>query len=48
VTDYIVRKIDADLWKQVKDRAALEGRALRFVILALLAEYVKHGLRGNK
>lgn len=45
---YILRTIDPDLWEQVKERADREGRPLRFVLLTLLAEYVKHGLRLDK
>ena len=42
--NYILRKIDPDLWASVKARAAAEGRPLRFVILALLKAYAEQGL----
>lgn len=45
---YLLRNIDPDLWRAVKARARREGRILRFVILALLREYVQHGLRGRQ
>jgi hypothetical protein len=40
---YILRNIDPTLWESVKAQAAKEGRPLRFVILALLAAYVRRG-----
>lgn len=45
MASYILRTIDLELWAKVKARAEQEGRPLRFVILALLREYVSHGLR---
>lgn len=36
---YILRNIDPDLWKRVKERAAAEGRSLRGLILWLLQRY---------
>lgn len=38
---YILRDIPADLWRQVKAKAALEGASMREVVLRLLREYVK-------
>lgn len=45
VPDYILRNIEPKLWKQFKQRAASEGRPLRWVILELIKHYVKHGFR---
>lgn len=47
MANYILRNADDKLWASVKARAEKEGRPLRFIILTLLAEYVKHGLRGK-
>jgi len=44
VPDYILRDIDTKLWKQFKERAAAEGRSLRWVIIEMIKHYVKHGL----
>lgn len=43
VEKYTLRSIDDSLWRQVKTRAASEGRNIRFVLLALLRVYAKHG-----
>jgi hypothetical protein len=43
---YVIRAIDADLWRKFKSRAALDGLPLRSVILALIRRYVEHGLEG--
>lgn len=40
---YVLRRVEPDLWKRVKSRAAYEGRTIRFVILELLRVYAKHG-----
>ena len=42
---FIIRHIDPELWQAVKARAAQEGHPLRWVLLALLREYLTHGLR---
>ena len=44
VTGYYLRGIPPEMWRGVKTRAAFEGRTIRFVILALLRLYAKHGL----
>jgi len=43
VAEYRLTKIDAALWRQVKARAAYEGRSIRFVVLELLRVYAKRG-----
>lgn len=43
MAEYRLADIDPDLWKQVKDRAAYEGRTIRFVLIELLRVYAKHG-----
>jgi len=43
VEKYTLRAIDDGLWRQVKARVASEGRTIRFVLLALLRVYAKHG-----
>lgn len=37
---YMLRGIDPELWRRVKSRAALEGKPLREVWIALLEAYV--------
>ncbi len=39
--NYLLRNIEKTLWKQVKARAALEGREIREVIIESLKTYVK-------
>jgi len=41
VAAYILRDIDADLWRKVKSKAATQGVSAKDVILKLLAEWVK-------
>ena len=36
---YILREIPPELWKQVKSRAALDGKPLRALMLEWLASY---------
>jgi len=45
VTKYTLRNIDADLWQRVKERAAKEGRPIRFVLMQFLRVYAQHGFR---
>lgn len=40
---YVLRHIDPELWRQVKSKAAYEGRTIRFVLLELLRVYARHG-----
>ena len=42
---YLLRDIPDDLWVRVKQRAAKDGRSLRFVIVVLLQQYVRRGLQ---
>jgi len=37
--NYILRNVDADLWAKVKEKAALEGRHMRGVLMKLLELY---------
>ena len=41
--NYALRRIDADIWRKAKTRAASEGRTIRFVLLELIRVYAKHG-----
>lgn len=43
--NYVIRRIDPELWKAVKARAAKEGRPIRFVILGLLQLYAERGYK---
>lgn len=43
VTDYTLRTIPEGLWREVKVRAAQEGRTVREVILGLLERYAAGG-----
>jgi len=42
---YLLDHIPPVSWVKVKARAEREGRTVRFVILTLLNEYLRHGLR---
>jgi hypothetical protein len=44
MTDFLLRDIDPALWAKVKARAVEEGHTLRWVLLKLLAAYVKRGI----
>ncbi len=46
LTSFILRDIDAKLWKGVKARAGKEGHSLRWVLLALLRAYVEGSVLG--
>ena len=45
---YHLRDIPDDLWVKVKQRCHDEGRSIRFVIVTLLAHYVRVGLRESE
>lgn len=40
---YILRNVDPELWEQFKARAASEGHALRWILLALIRRYIERG-----
>lgn len=42
-TDYLLRNVEDSLWRQVKARAALEGKDVREVIIEALESYVTAG-----
>jgi hypothetical protein len=44
---YLLDQLPDHPWLDAQARAESEGRAMRWVILKLLEEYVKHGLRSN-
>lgn len=44
MANYILRKVDDELWQQFRTRAQAEGHSLRWVVLELVAYYVRHGL----
>ena len=43
MASYTLRKIDDQLWRQVKSLAALKGKTLKDFILDLLRQAVKEG-----
>jgi hypothetical protein len=47
-TDYFLRNVENSLWRQVKARAALEGKDIREVIIEALENYVKEGMEKLK
>ena len=47
-TDYLLRNVEDGLWRQVKARAALEGKDMREVIIEALREYVSQGMDETK
>lgn len=44
MASFILRKVEDTLWARFKKRAEKDGHALRWVILALVAFYAKHGM----
>jgi plasmid stability protein len=44
MASFILRNPDPDLWKAFRERAASEGRSLRWLILELIRRYVEKGL----
>jgi len=48
MADFILRKVDDDLWKRFRERATSEGRTLRWIVLQLIAHYVRSGLPKEK
>lgn len=44
VTAYTIRDVPLELWSRAKQRAAMERRSLRDVLIALLSEYVAGNL----
>ena len=47
-TDYLLRNVENSLWRQVKARAALEGKDVREVIIEALKNYVTEGMEKLK
>jgi hypothetical protein len=45
MSDYIIRKIPAQVWAKFTARARSEGRSFLFVLHKLIGEYIQHGLR---
>ncbi len=45
---YILRGIDAELWRQVKAQAALEDLSIRALIERLLREWVGQYTKGKR
>ncbi len=46
--DYFLRNVEDPLWRQVKARAALEGRDVRDVIIEALKNYVTAGMESSQ
>ena len=44
MASFILRKVDDETWQQFRARAQSEGHSLRWVILELIAYYIRHGL----
>lgn len=44
MADYILRKVDVELWRRFRERAVSEGHTLRWVLLALIDFYIRRGL----
>jgi hypothetical protein len=47
-TDYLLRNVEDQLWRQVRARAILEGKDVREVILEALKNYVAAGMEKIK
>lgn len=48
MTSFILRNVEDDLWKRFRERARGEGRTLRWIVLQLIAHYIRHGLPKEK
>lgn len=48
MANYILRNVEPELWASFKQRAASEGRALRWLLLEMIVYYVKRGLPTHK
>lgn len=44
MASFILRNVDAELWRAFKSRAAAEGVSLRWVVLELIRRYIAKGL----
>jgi plasmid stability protein len=44
MANFILRKVDDELWKQFRERAQSEGRSLRWLVLELIRRYIVKGL----
>jgi hypothetical protein len=44
MASYMIRNLDPVLWNAARDRAKAEGHNLKWVILQLIAYYVRAGL----
>lgn len=44
MASFILRKVEDDLWSKFRERAQREGHTLRWVILTLIAYYIRHGV----
>lgn len=42
---YTLRRIDPELWKKFKSKAAYEGRPMKFVLCELARIYAEHGFQ---
>ena len=47
MSSYILRKIDPELWKQVKSKAALVPISIKALIEQLLSEWLKQDTRSK-
>jgi hypothetical protein len=47
-TDYLLRNVENQLWRQVRARAILEGKDVREVIIEALKNYVASGMEKLK
>lgn len=48
MASFILRKVDDELWQKFRERARLEGRSLRWLVLTLIEYYIQHGLPKEK
>jgi len=44
VVTFLLRNVEGKLWKAFRARATREGRTLRYILIALIAQYVSQGL----
>lgn len=44
MASFILRKVDDKFWAKFRERAQSEGHPMRWVLLELIAYYIRHGM----
>jgi hypothetical protein len=43
-SNYLLRNLDAEVWRRARDRAKSEGHSIKWIILRLVALYADRGI----